>query len=600
MVAGECTRDGMLELGEYCQTVLVQIALNMSMGFPAAYFLKRASCSLCARHVSFVGVDPRSIDASALRSDTWHSVGRGALSVPVESQSVWWRTRMLEVTSLTCFVAGLVPFGTWRDARDVETGILELGLAAAAWFTCALCLSSGLVRKVQFARWVLQLWCVAQLGLSGWQLKLVAEDSNDTFGPAFATCMSNIVAAALSILVLCVAPSVDEDIADALQQPLLSARASQRASEVEDARKGWYPEDHANVLSLLFFYWILPLLKHGHQAGKLEPGDMPTPTACDRVEPVFQRFSEAWSRELTQPEPSLWRALHSLVGWRFYAQAVPTAFLTLGSIGTPVCMNKLLMLMQSGACSSETDWNSGYLWAAALFFCSIFQTLGTHHNWVLGIRNGTHIRMALMGACFRKMQRLSPTARLNFSVGEMTNVVSVDAARIADSFLCQWLHWAGWSASIVVVVSLYNLFELISWSAIIGASMMALVGPVSKMVTARIKDASVQVQECRDARAKLVGELLTAVKPIKFMRWEAWASSKMLELREHELEAQRRRQVLNMINWFCGQASPILISSATLLCYALTSDEPITAATGFTALAWLNALAFPIRMIPNT
>ena len=85
------------------------------------------------------------------------------------------------------------------------------------------------------------------------------------------------------------------------------------------------------------------------------------------------------------------------------------------------------------------------------------------------------------------------------------------------------------------------------------------------MVTARIKDASVQVQECRDARAKLVGELLTAVKPIKFMRWEAWASNKMLELREHELDAQRRRQVLNMVNWFCGQASPILIASMRIV-----------------------------------
>eukprot|EP01043_Picozoa_sp_COSAG02_P080300 COSAG02_NODE_19015_length_905_cov_1.207196_2_plen_93_part_00 len=73
-VAGECTRDGVRELGEYWQTVLVQIALNLSMGFPASYFLKRGSCALCAKHVSFTGVDPRSIDASALRSDNWDSV----------------------------------------------------------------------------------------------------------------------------------------------------------------------------------------------------------------------------------------------------------------------------------------------------------------------------------------------------------------------------------------------------------------------------------------------------------------------------------------------------------------------------------------------
>ena len=44
--------------------------------------------------------------------------------------------------------------------------------------------------------------------------------------------------------------------------------------------------------------------------------------------------------------------------------------------------------------------------------------------------------------------------------------------------------------------------------------------------------------------------LLPAVKPIKFLRWEAWATQQMMELRARELEAQRRRQILNMINWF--------------------------------------------------
>ena len=125
---------------------------------------------------------------------------------------------------------------------------------------------------------------------------LMVDDVQETVGPAFVVSVSNAVAAGVSIVVLCVAPSIDEEIADALQQPLLSARASQRMSEVQEVTKGWYPEDHANILSLLFFYWILPLLKHGHQVGKLEPADMPTPTACDRVEPVFQRFSEAWRR----------------------------------------------------------------------------------------------------------------------------------------------------------------------------------------------------------------------------------------------------------------------------------------------------------------
>jgi len=209
----------------------------------------------------------------------------------------------------------------------------------------------------------------------------------------------------------------------------------------------------------------------------------------------------------------------------------------------------LLKLIQDGDCMS-VDWSSGYYWSVALFAATIAQALMIHHNWGLGVRNGTHIRMALMGACFQKMQRLSPRARLKYSVGELTNIVSVDAARVADSYLCACVHWFGWSAIVVMLVSLFELFQLIGWSSILGATMLAVVGPLSKRVTKRIKAASSEVQTCRDARAKLVAALLPAVKPIKFLRWEAWATQQMMELRARELEAQRRRQILNMINWF--------------------------------------------------
>ena len=146
----------------------------------------------------------------------------------------------------------------------------------------------------------------------------------------------------------------------------------------------------------------------------------------------------------------------------------------------------------------SVDWSSGYYWSVALFAATIAQALMIHHNWGLGVRNGTHIRMALMGACFQKMQRLSPRARLKYSVGELTNIVSVDAARVADSYLCACVHWFGWSAIVVMLVSLFELFQLIGWSSILGATMLAVVGPLSKRVTKRIKAASSEVQTCRD------------------------------------------------------------------------------------------------------
>ena len=78
----------------------------------------------------------------------------------------------------------------------------------------------------------------------------------------------------------------------------------------------------------------------------------------------------------------------------------------------------------------------GLLYAIGIFACSLAQALGTHHNWGLGIRVGTHTRMVLMAAVMKKMLRLSPEARLSYSIGEMSNIVSVDAARIAEQQPC--------------------------------------------------------------------------------------------------------------------------------------------------------------------
>ena len=110
----------------------------------------------------------------------------------------------------------------------------------------------------------------------------------------------------------------------------------------------------------------------------------------------------------------------------------------------------------------------GLLYAIGIFACSLAQALGTHHNWGLGIRVGTHTRMVLMAAVMKKMLRLSPEARLSYSIGEMSNIVSVDAARIADSNLVAFFHWFGYSAFIVMCISIYALFQLISWSVFIG------------------------------------------------------------------------------------------------------------------------------------
>ena len=103
--------------------------------------------------------------------------------------------------------------------------------------------------------------------------------------------------------------------------------------------------------------------------------------------------------------------------------------------------------------------------------------------------------------------------------------------------------------------------------------LMLLVGPLGKKVTKGIQAASSEVQNARDARAKLVAELIPAAKALKMLRWEEWAYEQMMRHRDVELRAQRRRQLLSLLNWFCGEATPLVITSVTIVGYAILSGQ---------------------------
>ena len=112
------------------------------------------------------------------------------------------------------------------------------------------------------------------------------------------------------------------------------------------SQANWFPEDQANCISLLLFWWVLPLLNHGVKHNRLVPSDLPSAAPVDRVQVLHERFQTFWGHQLNNQragvEPSLWRALYQLVKGRFIFGMVPTFFITLSSIGTPLCMNGLV------------------------------------------------------------------------------------------------------------------------------------------------------------------------------------------------------------------------------------------------------------------
>ena len=78
---------------------------------------------------------------------------------------------------------------------------------------------------------------------------------------------------------------------------------------------------------------------------------------------------------------------------------------------------------------------------------------------------GARVRTSIMNIIYKKALKLSTSARRTATVGEMTNLLSVNAQMLAD--LTTYLNIV-WSAPLQILLSLFMLYQYLGISAVIG------------------------------------------------------------------------------------------------------------------------------------
>lgn len=126
----------------------------------------------------------------------------------------------------------------------------------------------------------------------------------------------------------------------------------------------------------------------------------------------------------------------------------------------------------------EHMWK-GYFYAVILLITAVFQTLILsqyfHRMFLVGLR----IRTALIAAIYRKALRVSNSARKESTVGEIVNLMSVDAQRFMD--VTAYINMI-WSAPLQIAVALYFLWECLGPSVLSGLAVMIILIPVNALI----------------------------------------------------------------------------------------------------------------------
>uniref|UniRef100_A0A8C6XH17 ABC-type glutathione-S-conjugate transporter n=1 Tax=Naja naja TaxID=35670 RepID=A0A8C6XH17_NAJNA len=294
-----------------------------------------------------------------------------------------------------------------------------------------------------------------------------------------------------------------------------------------------------------------------------------------------------------QKEPSFFKALLRTFGPYFLIGSFFKVIQDLLSFVNPQLLSMLISFVKNK--NAPLWW--GYLIAALMFFCAVLQTLILHHHFQYCFVTGMRLRTGIVGMVYRKSLVITNSAKRSSTVGEIVNLMSVDAQRFMD--LTTFLNML-WSAPLQICLALYFLWQALGPSVLAGVAVMVLLIPLNAVIAMKTRAFQVEQMKYKDARIKLMNEILSGIKVLKLYAWETSFAEKVLEIRRNELRVLKKSAYLNSISTFAWISAPFLVALTTFAVFVSVDEKNVLdAEKAFVSLSLFNLLRFPLNMLPQ-
>ncbi|KAJ8253888.1 hypothetical protein COCON_G00205000 [Conger conger] len=364
------------------------------------------------------------------------------------------------------------------------------------------------------------------------------------------------------------------------------------------------PELGASFLSKITFWWITGLMVRGFRR-PLEESDLWSLNSADQSRAIVPQLVHSWHHECNKAkrlsEGTMYLGKTSAGaerrgGRRGGRPRRPSSFYKiihdiLMFMG-PLILRLLIEFVND---SSAPSWR-GYFYTSLLFVCTCVQTLILQKYFHVCFITGMRLRSAIVGAVYRKALVITSAARRSSTVGEIVNLMSVDAQRFMD--LITYINMV-WSAPLQVILALYFLWQTLGPSVLAGVAVMVLMFPINAVIAMKNKTFQVAQMKSKDNRIKLMNELLNGIKVLKLYAWELAFKDKVSEIRESELRVLKKSAMLGAVSTFTWVCAPFLVALSTFGVYVLIDERNVLdAQKAFVSLALFNLLRFPLSMLP--
>ncbi|CAJ2629921.1 unnamed protein product [Trifolium pratense] len=349
----------------------------------------------------------------------------------------------------------------------------------------------------------------------------------------------------------------------------------------------------AGFFSRMSFWWMNSLMKRGKEK-TLQDEDVAKLREEDRAESCYAMFLEQLNKQKQKDpssQPSVLKAI-VLCHWREILISGFFALLKVLAISSgPLLLNSFILVAEG----YESFKYEGFVLAIALFFIKNIESLSQRQWYFRSRLIGLKIRSLLTAAVYKKQLRLSNSARLMHSSGEIMNYVTVDAYRIGE--FPYWFHQT-WTTSVQLCISLVILFRAIGLATIASLTVIVITVLCNTPLAKLQHKFQTKLMVAQDERLKATSEALVNMKVLKLYAWETSFKNCIERLRNEELKWLSAVQLRRAYNTFLFWSSPVLVSAASFgACYFL--NVPLHANNVFTFVATLRLVQDPIRTIPD-
>nr|AAS91646.1 multidrug resistance protein 2 [Canis lupus familiaris] len=257
---------------------------------------------------------------------------------------------------------------------------------------------------------------------------------------------------------------------------------------------------------------------------------------------------------------------------------------------------QLLKLLISFANDPDMYVWTGYFYSVLFFVVALIQSLCLQSYFQMCFMLGVNVRTTIMASIYKKALTLSNQARKQYTIGETVNLMSVDAQKLMD--VTNFIHLL-WSNVLQIALSIYFLWAELGPSILAGVGVMILLIPVNGLLASKSRAIQVKNMKNKDKRLKIMNEILSGIKILKYFAWEPSFKNQVHELRKKELKNLLTFGQMQSVMVFLLYLTPVLVSVITFSVYTLVdSNNVLDAEKAFTSITLFNILRFPLSMLP--